>query len=293
MDKPNGLVFGRFRWDGRAVDIQAVSGLHAYTPYCGAAPEPWTLVSRWNLDPVLLSALAVALAAYLAMVARTPARTRPALWRRRCFHAGWALGAMALVSPLCALSVSLFSARWGQHMILEMIAAPLIALGAPRLLAGGRSIQHQAKGAHRALLAAAAYAATLWFWHAPGPYRATFDGAGLYWLMHVTSFASALWLWREVLEAPGQRMGECLAAMFATTLQMGFLGALLTFAVQPFYGVHALTTQAWGLSPLEDQQLGGVLMWIPAGSILLTAIIAAVALTLRRPGSRPFVAVVT
>jgi putative membrane protein len=75
--------------------------------------------------------------------------------------------------------------------------------------------------------------------------------------------------------------------MVFTTLQMGFLGALLTFSARPLYAVHALTTPAWGLSPLADQQLGGIIMWIPAGAIFVGAIVGAVAVMLRHAEAGP------
>ena len=73
----------------------------------------------------------------------------------------------------------------------------------------------------------------LWFWHAPGPYVATFENDWVYWLMHVTTFAAAFWLWRGLLDAPAEHIGVFLVAMLATTLQMGLLGALFTFAPAP------------------------------------------------------------
>jgi putative membrane protein len=65
---------------------------------------------------------------------------------------------------------------------------------------------------------------------------------------------------------------------------MGFLGAVITFAARPLYAVHGLTTEAWSLTPLQDQQLGGIIMWIPAGAVLLVAILAATAVAMRRSG---------
>lgn len=104
----------------------------AASAYCGSPPDPASLWSRWNLDPLLLIALAAVVLGY-GLLARGDASGRGvgAPWRRACFLAGWLVGSAALISPLCPLSVSLFSARVGQHMILEMIAAPLIALGWP------------------------------------------------------------------------------------------------------------------------------------------------------------------
>jgi putative membrane protein len=274
-----------------AITISAGGGLYSTLPYCGAPPDPASLLTRWNLDPILIAALIAAVAGYALLTEKGPwRRATVAPWRRGCFYGGWALCAAALISPLCPLSVSLFSARIGQHMLLEMIVAPLIALGRPSVFVSawrrrdeGRRV---APRAHGALAASAAFAAALWFWHAPGPYAATFESDAVYWLMHATAFGAALWLWMALLDASRERLGDLLAAALATTLQMGFLGALITFAAGPIYRVHRLTTAAWGLTPLQDQQLGGVIMWIPAGAVILVAIIAATGLAMRRSGAR-------
>jgi len=273
--------------------IRAGGGLHAYSPYCGAPPEPATLLSRWNLAPTLLTLLAALVVVY-AVLAERGAWRRSSLppWRRMCFYSGWALAAAALISPLCALSVSLFSARVSQHMVLEIVAAPLVALGRPATVFAVGWRGHRGDGPRSAsrpggaLAAAGAFAAALWCWHAPGPYTATFESDFIYWLMHATSFGAALWLWSALFQAARDRLGEFLAAALLTTLQMGFLGAVITFAARPLYRVHWLTTAAWGLTPLQDQQLGGVIMWIPAGAIFLAAIITALALAMQRSAPR-------
>ncbi|HEY5106769.1 MAG TPA: cytochrome c oxidase assembly protein [Caulobacteraceae bacterium] len=270
--------------------LRAGGSVYGYAPYCGAPPDPADLLWRWNLDPVLIVALCAIAASYALLTrSRGPAWVAP--WRRLCFYGGWSLGAAALISPLCALSVSLFSARVSQHMVLEMIVAPLIALGRPSVflawlgrLGGKPPITPRS---HGALAASGVFAAALWFWHAPGPYTATFASDGVYWLMHVTAFGTALWLWTALFAAARERLGDFLAAATVTTLQMGFLGAVLTFAADPIYRVHWLTTAAWGMTPLQDQQLGGVIMWIPAGAVILGAITTAMALAMRRAGARP------
>jgi putative membrane protein len=240
-------------------------------PYCGAPPVPGALWSRWNLDPWLLAALVLGFLAYA--VASRPALHGGRLW----VGAGWAVGTAALISPLCALSVALVSARVGQHMVLAAVAAPLVALG----LARRRSARP-----FEALAAAGLFAVILWFWHAPGPYDATFRSAWTYWAMHASAFGSALWLWSAVLAAGVRRLGEAILAAALTSLQMGLLGAILTFASRPLYAPHLLTTASWGLTPLADQQLAGVIMWIPAGVILAVAVAAGLALTLRDAGPR-------
>ncbi|HEX3405830.1 MAG TPA: cytochrome c oxidase assembly protein [Caulobacteraceae bacterium] len=217
------------------------------------------------------------LAAYLLTV-------RTERWRRTAFVAGWALGALAVISPLCALSVSLFSARIFQHMWLASVVAPLIALGRPQLAL--RRIAPAVASGHRPVLAAAAFAAALWFWHAPGAYTATFQSDAVYWAMHVTTFAAAVWLWSGLIDGPREALGPFAIATLLTTGQMGLLGALITFADRPLYPPHRLTTYAWGLAPLADQQLGGVVMWVPAGTLLAAGFAWAFLQTLRRAEAR-------
>jgi putative membrane protein len=176
------------------------------------------------------------------------------------FCAGWLVALIALISPLCALSVALFSARIGQHMALTLVAAPLMARGLA--FVGPRS----------PMAAATAFLALLWFWHAPLPYAATFASSVIYWAMHLSLIGSAVWLWAQLLEGPPSPAR--LAAAVVSMVQMGLLGALLTLAPRALYGPHQLTTAAWGLTPLQDQQFGGALMWSPGGLVFLAVALA-------------------
>jgi putative membrane protein len=176
---------------------------------------------------------------------------------------GWLLLSLAFISPLCNLSVALFSARVAQHMAITLVAAPLIARG---FLPDDRGKQW--RGVHGLAWASTlAFAAIFWLWHSPLFYDETLRNNLVYWLMHITTFAAALALWATVF-----RSSALLAflLLFATGVQMSLLGALLTFAAVPLFSVHEFTTTAWGLSWLEDQQLGGLAMWVPSG-LLLTA----------------------
>jgi putative membrane protein len=103
----------------------------------------------------------------------------------------------------------------------------------------------------------------------PAPYAATFASVRLYWTMHLTLFGAAIWLWRELLQHSTGQTGAALAAGAVTFVQMGLLGAVLTFADHPIFISHFATTQAWGFSPLQDQQLGGVFMWVPGTALFL------------------------
>ncbi|HWE47521.1 MAG TPA: cytochrome c oxidase assembly protein [Caulobacteraceae bacterium] len=233
----------------------------AIIPYCGAPPSPAQLLMRWNLDPVLLTSL-VAIAALYVLGARRAGLPRRTLMY---FNIGWFLTAAALISPLCPLSVSLFTARVGQHMILTLVAAPIVALGRPAE-AIAALLKTRPKPLFTGLLGLAAptafFAVFLWYWHTPGPYEVTFDSTFVYWTMHVTLYGSALWLWTAILNDRRYAAWGILAALF-TTVQMGLLGALITLAPKPMYAWHLVTTWAWGLTPLQDQQLGGAVMWAP------------------------------
>jgi len=235
--------------------VAALQGPGAQLPYCGAPPLPGALLTRFNLDPLLITALLLALVVLLC-IARAPGA-------RRYAACGWAVALLAFVSPLCALSLALFAARVAQHMLLILGAAPLIALGLPR---GSGCL-----GRAGLWSACGAFFIALWFWHMPGPYDATFAFTPWYWAMHLSLFGSAVWLWRELLHGEHAHTVDVLCAGAFTSMHMGLLGAVLTMAGRPLFFWHLTTTQPWGLSPLEDQQLGGVLMWVPGIGLFLWA----------------------
>ena len=224
-------------------------------PYCGTPPNPGELLERFNLDPVLIAALLVAASGHILGICADSRRSR---YYAAC---GWVLAAAAFISPLCALSVSLFSARIAQHMILLLVAAPLIALGLPE--------RTRPSATWPLWTASVAFMAALWVWHMPTPYDATFTATGVYWAMHVTLFGSSIVLWNELLHHRAQHTALALTVGLCTSMQMGLLGAVLSLARRPLFFPHYLTSQAWGLTPLQDQQLGGTLMWVPGGVLFL------------------------
>ncbi|QJD17838.1 cytochrome c oxidase assembly protein [Paracoccus sanguinis] len=205
--------------------------------YCGAPPLPAEIWLRWNLDPVLLAALAGA-----------------ALALRRSAVGLAAVGVLVLafVSPLCALSAALFSARVVHHILLVAVVAPLLALALP---------------ARRPLPTVPLFVLAtlvLWGWHVPAAYDAAMANHAVYWVMQATLLGSAWLFWRAVL-APAQAVGSALLSILGAYMQMGFLGALLTFAPRGLYAIHATAPLDWGFTALSDQQLGGLIMWVPAG----------------------------
>jgi putative membrane protein len=221
-------------------------------PYCGTAPQPGELLMRFNSDPVLIAAL-LAIAALQLWFARGSSR------RLFCGLCGWILAAAAFLSPLCALSVALFAARVAQHMALVLLAAPLIAAGLP---------SHAPRAAWPLWLSALGFFVSLWFWHMPLPYDATFHSVGAYWSMHLSLFGCAVWFW-YLMHHTRAHIVEAFAVGTLTSIQMGMLGAFLSLGDHPWFRSHLLTTWAWHLTPLEDQQLGGILMWVPGIAIFL------------------------
>ena len=220
-------------------------------PYCGSAPLPGHLLSRWNLDPVLLVCLLTGTSAHLRLLSN---RQRPVA------ALGWTVATFAFIAPICPLSVALFSARITQHMVLMLIAAPLIGVALP-----------SGTWRHSIWWSVAAFSAAIWVWHMPVPYEATFHSTAIYWSMHLTLFGSAIWLWRDLLNHRADETLTIISAGLCACVQMGLLGAVLAFSAHPWFAWYATTTEPWGLTQLQDQQLGGIIMWVPSGAIFLAA----------------------
>jgi putative membrane protein len=249
-------------------------------PYCGSPPVPGGVT--WNFDLILWSLLALGALAY-SVACRHLRRDAPARHEQISFALGWTILALALISPLCNLSVALFSARVGQHMILSLIAAPLLVLGrADVLLLQAFGVRADVPNRAEAYIAPLSFALALWVWHSPAPYNATFMSHIVYWIMHVTLFASAITLWRVLLRGVTHEPISALIASAFTGAQMCALGVLLTFASHALFSVHANTTWPWGWTSVEDQQFGGLLMWVPGGMVFTLHALAVLGLFLSR-----------
>ncbi len=216
-----------------------------WLPYCGAGPTPAELWTRWNLEPVALTLIA-GLGA--ALIAFSPSR-------RHLAFAAIAVLLVIFVSPLCALSSALFSARTAHHVLLTVAVAPLIAWALPL-----------SKGKPHVAATTLVFATVFWGWHAPAAYGWAMSNDLAYALMQASLLASAVAAWRAVRAAPPP---AAVAGLLAAMVLMGLLGAILTFTPRALYAPHALTTTAWGLPPVADQQLAGLIMWIPAAAVYL------------------------
>ncbi|SAK99620.1 membrane protein [Caballeronia fortuita] len=256
---------------------------HAHAVTADASPLAWTF------EPWVVAALAVSLALYVAGYARLRSRGAQGRARRTArlaaFVAGWLVLVVALVSPLHALSEWLFSAHMLQHEMLMLMAAPLLVIGRPlavwlwafptnmrlRIGAGTRSrwIRMPWRFLTLPLVAWTLHAAALWCWHAPRFFEAALARPGIHTLQHASFLASALLFWWTVFgrgpDAQGVSSGHAMLSLFTTMVHTGALGALLTLAPGVWYPSCIETTRALGFDPLQDQQLGGLVMWVPGG----------------------------
>lgn len=223
-----------------------------WIPYCGPGAVPSDLWSRLNFDTVLLVALAVLTAGLIVMTRDDP--------RRRWLGLGAVLTlVIGFISPLCALSSALFTARTVHHVLLAAVAAPLLAWALVPL--------QRRRGSAR-IIGVFGFAALFWGWHTPAAYEWALSNDVAYWAMQLSLLITATVFWMSVRVSSGP---AAVLALLITMVQTGLLGALLVFMPNAIYAPHLLTTSAWGLSPLEDQQLAGLIMWAPAAGVYLGA----------------------
>jgi len=255
----------------------------------------------WSFEPWVIACLLVSAALYGVGVARLWRRAGPGRGvharRALAFAGGWLATAAALVSPLDGLGTQLFSAHMLQHEALMVVAAPLFVLGRPLAAfawalppAWRRGIGHFF---HRPgwrvpwllvtapLAAWLVHALVLWLWHVPAAFEAALASEGVHALQHTSFMLAALLYWWSVIGHERQR-AAAMPSLFTTMIHTGALGALLTLSPIAWYPTYATRTLAFGLDPLEDQQLGGLIMWIPAGAAYLACGLATAARWLRR-----------
>lgn len=244
----------------------------------------------WTFEPWVVVCLALSIGLYIAGYTRLRVRgsrgRSDRSMRLAAFVGGWIALVIALVSPLHALSEALFSAHMLQHEIFMLIAAPLLVIGRPlavwlwafpprvRVRIGMKTRSAWIGSPWRWLtmpaVAWALHAAALWCWHAPRFFEAALASEWVHTLQHVSFLGSALLFWWTVFRpaaADGSRVhsAHAMLSLFTTMVHTGALGALLTLAPAVWYPSCIESTLALGFDPLQDQQLGGLVMWVPGG----------------------------
>ena len=267
------------RWAGLAVALAAP----AASAHSGGHHGPRTLADAWSLSPSLLLPLAVLAVLYMVGLAR--------LWRRAgtgrgiapraavAFASGVLVLLLATTWPLDALGEWSLGAHMAQHMLLLAVVPPLLLAGRPFAAAAHAlprtwairlhaTTSRAMAAAGRALVPASiAHGLVMWCWHLPVATELALANDGVHWLMHASFLAAGLWFWAALwqrIRAPDAGAGAGVLALVAVMMQMGFLGALLTFATRPLYPVYVLRAPQLGLDPLVDQQIAGLLMWVPS-----------------------------
>jgi putative membrane protein len=256
----------------------------------------------WSFEPWTIALLAISMALYLVGTGRLWHRAGTGRGLRRfevaMWGAGWLTLVGALVSPLDPLGESLFSAHMVQHELLMVAAAPLLVLGRPlaawawalpaswRPGAGGvfrrRGWRPVWATLTHPVTAWSLHAVALWGWHLPALFEAALAHPAVHAFQHASFLATALLFWWSTLGAiDRRRQGAALASLFTTMLHTGALGALMTLSPLLWYPHYAATSAAYGLDPLADQQLGGLIMWIPASAAYLAVGLAIAARGLR------------
>jgi putative membrane protein len=238
---------------------------------------------------VVTISLAVAAALYGTGVVRLWRRAGAGrgirLWQAGSFVVAWLTLVLALASPLDDWSEHLFAAHMLQHELLMVVAAPLMALSSPlAAMAWTFHLTHlpinavlrpigRSTGALWAGFACALHAVALWGWHIPALYDAALAHEAVHAAQHLSFLGTAALFWWVLLHGRYGRAGYGAAVLFVfgTALHSGFLGALLALSPRIWYAPYATSNMLWHLSPLEDQQLAGLIMWVPASVVFAGA----------------------
>jgi putative membrane protein len=207
--------------------------------------------------------------------------------RAAAFGAGMIVLFISIVSPLDALSEELFAAHMIQHLLLILVVAPLFVIGRYTLAVGwafparwNTRIWKDWKWKDiwsfltRPMVAFLFHNAAVWLWHMPRFYEAALANEWLHFLEHASFFLTAFIFWQVFADLTqnmyrGRAVGVGLAIflVFGTMLISGFLGALLAFSQYVWFPSHIHDVALYGLTALEDQQLAGTIMWVPAGVV--------------------------
>ena len=251
----------------------------------------------WHLDPVLVPLLTAAAIGYIIAyraVSRSGRRAFPA-WRAAVYLAGLAALATALLGPPDHFNGILFSVHMVQHLLLMLVAAPLLVLGRPvtlilrslpprarRRLVGAMLGYRPVRGVLTSLthpiVVLVLYNGSFVVWHLPSLYQAAVVDPLVHEVEHASFFLTALLFWQVLIDPrPWRRPLSTEAAvllLFTTWMASDLLCATVTLSSRLLYPVYASEPKPWGLTPLSDQQLGGAIMWA-AGGILYAALLVA------------------
>jgi putative membrane protein len=243
----------------------------------------------WEWDPFVVVPLVITFFLYGAGLVRLWRRAGlgrgVAWWQAASFLVGWLTLVLALVSPLHEYGEHLFLAHMIEHELLMAVAAPLLVVsrplgmflhGMPRAVrlrsistAATRPVQWLWHRLCEPTTATVLHAVAIWVWHIPALLDGTLQSELLHRLQHISFLVTALFFWWAILRMPRRDYGLGALHVFVTMIHTGLLGALLTLSPHDAYPLQTHDAPVFGLTPLEDQQLAGLFMWVPGGAIYL------------------------
>jgi len=252
----------------------------------------------WSLSPELVLPLAAVAGLYAVGWWRLARRGARPSWRPVAGLAGWLALTAALLTPVAALGHFLFAAHMTQHMLLMAVAAPLLLLADPlpavlwalprplrlragRMLIAGHPVRALWERVTTVPVAALVYAAVLWAWHLPRAYDAALGGEWVHHVEHLAFFGAAAMFWWPVIgPAPRARRpasyGLRIAHVVIAALHGSILAMLLAWSPRVLYETYAAVPRVTTLTALEDQALGGVIMWAGSSTVDMLAVLALV-----------------
>jgi len=258
-------------------------------------PHGLELLLAWTVDPTFLVPLAVAILYFRGLRAiRREGRGGFARWRPVLLLLGVVLAGVALLSPVDLLADYSFTWHMIQHMLIAQVSVPLILLAAPFLpvirglperfrrvafipFARHPEVQRFFRAFTSPIMAFVCYVVALWAWHLPGLYDAALENDFVHYFEHFCFVVTSVQMhWHVVNPYPFRSRMHYLvraAFLFVITVQNSALGALITFSDDVLYA-YARLESFWGLSMMDDQLMGGLLMWVGGGMMHLFVIMA-------------------
>jgi putative membrane protein len=241
--------------------------------------------TSWSFDPPVLIGVLVLVLLYAAgwRRARRPGeRHRPSLWRAVLFASGILTILVALVSPLDSLGDQLMFMHMVQHMLLLDLAPILLILGLTKVLLRPvtrrlQAIERRAGFFAHPVFAVIFYAALLWMWHLPALYDEAQGNSVIHAFEHLCFFAAGSLYWWHVLSPIRSRARltglGMVGYMAAGKLLVGILGIVIAFAPRVIYSFYAHQPHYWGLTPLEDQMMAGLVMALEQSVVMGIALV--------------------
>ncbi len=262
----------------------------------GGGHATWTF-DPWVVVPVLAFGILYAIGV-LALQLRSRGINAARAWHHAAYLGGWLSLGGALVSPLHWLGEHLFTFHMIEHEIVMAVSAPLVVVARPlgtllwslprrlRMAAAGLlrsdTIRATWTWASHGRNATVLHGIAIWAWHAPPLFDAAVTNVALHRLQHLSFFATAVLFWWSVFRR--NQTGAGAWHVFVTMLHTTALGALIALAPRVLYRAQTATALSFGLTPLQDQQLAGLIMWVPAGTIYAGAALALMAIWIGRSG---------